>query len=117
MSDSDPAAGVLFRALLPVEQSMGLSLLLALAAVAREPGLSVNALADRLGVPQQTASRYVASLQGRYETPGRHLGPLPLLAIDVSAADPRKRSLSLTAAGRARLEEVLAGLRDPPEET
>lgn len=100
----------LLSALQPVEQSIGLPLLLTLAAVAREPGLSVNDLAERLAVPQQTASRYVATLQGRYAMPGRDFGPVALLAVEVSVSDPRKRALALTPAGHARLETVFHAL-------
>jgi DNA-binding MarR family transcriptional regulator len=100
----------LLRAFLPIEATLGLPLLLTLAAVAREPGLSVNDLADRISAPQQSASRYVATLQGRYATTGRELGPMPLVAIEISAADPRKRALRLTPAGSARLSCVLAAL-------
>jgi DNA-binding MarR family transcriptional regulator len=117
MKTSAPiTADRLLRALVPVEETLGLPLLLALAAIAREPGLSVNDLADRIGAPQQSASRYVATLQGRYAMPGRDLGPVPLVAIEVSSTDPRKRALHLTRTGTARLSRILTTLSNNAEE-
>ena len=52
----------LANALRPLQADLSLSQLLALIAIAVEPGLSVNELADRLNIPQQTASRHVAGL-------------------------------------------------------
>jgi DNA-binding MarR family transcriptional regulator len=115
-SPSQEVADRLLRALLPVEQNLGLPLLLALAAVAREPGLSVNDLADRLAAPQQSASRYIGALQGRYSTPGRDVGPVPLLTIEINPMDPRKRALRLTTAGEATLSRVLETLTPRREE-
>jgi DNA-binding MarR family transcriptional regulator len=99
-----------FDALGPIETNLGLPLLLALLAIAKSPGLSINDLAELINVPQQTASRYVAILQGRYQSPGqienvfaRH----PLVSFEVSAEDPRRRALYLTARGQARVAEFL----------
>ena len=105
-----PAVDRFLRALVPVEETLGLPLTLTLAAVALEPGLSVNDLASRINAPQQSASRYVAVLQGRYAMPGRDLGPVPLIAIEVSPTDPRRRALQLTPAGVARLSRILKTL-------
>jgi DNA-binding MarR family transcriptional regulator len=107
VADPTPAAALLFDSLKEVEQTVGLPLYLTLLAIAREPGLSINELAERIAVPQQTASRYVASLQGRYDSPGREIGPVPLVRIDISQADPRSRSLHLTPAGSKRLDRLL----------
>jgi DNA-binding MarR family transcriptional regulator len=109
------AADKLLQALMPAEESLGLPLLLVLAAIAREPGLSVNDLADRLNAPQQSASRYIATLQGRYSVPGRDFGVTPLISIEISRSDPRKRALHLTPAGAAQLMRVLAALDLQPE--
>ena len=40
--------------------------LVALLAVGVEAGLSVNELSERIGAPQQSTSRYVSVLTGRY---------------------------------------------------
>ena len=56
----------LAEALRPIQDELGLPQLLALLTIATEPGLSVNELAEHLELPQQTASRYVATLAGRY---------------------------------------------------
>jgi DNA-binding MarR family transcriptional regulator len=103
-------AAALLAALNPIENSIGLPLTLTLLAIAQNPGLSVNDLAERLEVPQQTASRYVASLQGRYSMPGRDLGPVPLISIEVSATDPRKRALKLSEAGVTRIRKLIETL-------
>lgn len=93
-------------ALMAVQSELSLPQLVALLTIALEPGLSVNDLADRIGLPQQTASRYVAVLLGRYETPGQ--SPLhPLISQAVSEDDPRKRALFLTAAGQALVRRLL----------
>ena len=105
-------AGRLLVLLLPIERELGLPLLLTLLAIAHKPGLSVNELAERINVPQQTASRYVASLQGRYDMPGREIGPLALVNVEISQLDPRRRSLYLTPAGEKRLLEAQVALDD-----
>src|SRR5262245_20485732 len=88
-----------------VEAALELPMMLVLLAIAKSPGLSINDLGELIGVPQQTASRYVAILQGRYQSPGqintfaRH----PLVSYEVSADDPRRRALYLTERGSARI--------------
>ena len=93
-------------ALMSVQSELSLAQLVALLTIAVEPGLSVNDLADRVGLPQQTASRYVAVLLGRYETPGP-MPPHPLISQAVSEEDPRKRALFLTDAGEALVGRLL----------
>lgn len=107
--DQNKAARLL-RVLRAVELDLGLPLLLSLAAVACEPGISVNNLAERIGVPQQTASRYLALLQGRYSMPDRDIGPEPLIKVEINPIDPRRRALKLTKAGAKRLSLALAAL-------
>jgi DNA-binding MarR family transcriptional regulator len=107
----------LFRILKSIETDLNLSLALALVAVAREPGLSVNELAERLDVPQQTASRYAAILQGRYDLPESESNKLtrnPFLSLEVNAHDPRRRALYLTSYGKRWLGRIL---RQDPELT
>jgi DNA-binding MarR family transcriptional regulator len=98
--------------LLPAE--IGLPQLLALLAIAGEPGLSVNELADRLGMPQQTASRHVAVLAGRYqgmfgamasEDAGRSKLE-PLITQEISQSDPRRRALIISTQGRVLLDAM-----------
>ena len=105
----------LCRLLRSLEPDLNLGLALTLVSVAREPGISVNELADRIDVPQQTASRYAAILQGRYELPGGDLSIFarnPLLSLEVSAQDPRRRALFLTPHGRKRLERIFSSEKD-----
>lgn len=89
-----------------VQAELSLPQLVALLTIAVEPGLSVNDLADRIGLPQQTASRYVAILLGRYETPGQS-PPHPLISQGVSEDDPRKRALFLTGLGENLVRRLL----------
>lgn len=100
-------AGVLLGALKGESDTLTLPLLMTLLAVGRKPGISVNELADEIGSPQQTASRYVAILQGRYQSVASQTDAFvraPLIALEVSADDPRRRALGLTRAGQKRLE-------------
>jgi DNA-binding MarR family transcriptional regulator len=104
-------------AVLAALRSMGgdlsLPLLITLFTIARTPGISINELADRIQVPQQTASRYVAILQGRYQMAsgaGSMFASAPLLSLRVSANDPRRRALFLTPEGRTRLAGILEKL-------
>lgn len=94
-----------------VDGDLGLPLSRTLVAVSLQPGLSVNELAELLGVPQQTASRYVAVLQGRYEAPSIPLSlsaRTPLLALEISQLDPRRRALFVTPEGEKRIEKLIA---------
>jgi DNA-binding MarR family transcriptional regulator len=103
----------LLRALVSVGAELSLPLLMTLVAVSRSPGLSINELAERIEIPQQTASRYVAILQGRYQTPGSEESPFarnPLITLEVSTDDPRRRALFLTSRGRAKLSNIINAL-------
>jgi DNA-binding MarR family transcriptional regulator len=90
-----------------IDAELGLHLTLIMLAVARAPGLSVNELADVVKMPQQTVSRHVAVLQGRYQSPTLSSQSSfvrnPLLAIEVSKNDPRRRAIHLTEDGKRRV--------------
>lgn len=88
--------------LVKLQDTISLPQLVALLCVGVEPGISVNDLAERMGVPQQTASRYASVLMGRYDTPPNPTAPTkqPFLAQGVSERDARSRALYLTPAGR-----------------
>jgi DNA-binding MarR family transcriptional regulator len=105
----------LSRALEPLQSELGLPQLLALFRIALEPGLSVNDLAERMGCPQQTASRYVAMLLGRYsagadsDLQNQNQSKLdPLISQEISQADPRRRALFLSAQGRTLLRKMVS---------
>jgi DNA-binding MarR family transcriptional regulator len=108
----------LASALRLLQSEIGLPQLLALLAIAQEPGLSVGELADRLGLPQQTASRHVAILAGRYQGmfgPTEDENPArarlePLIAQEISGSDPRRRALYISMQGRALLEDMVGRL-------
>ncbi len=91
-----------------VPVNLGLPQLQAILAVGACPGLSVNELAERLTVPQQTASRYVAQLMGRYQDLGDSGMPDPIVEQRVSLIDPRKRALFLTSYGRSMIAKLVA---------
>jgi len=101
-----------------VQFDWSLPQLIALLQIALEPGLSVNELADRIGVSQQTASRYVAALLGRYQdvtnaaeaVRGDRSKLDPLINQTISQVDPRRRALFISGDGQALLKRVLSKL-------
>jgi DNA-binding MarR family transcriptional regulator len=98
----------LSEALTPWQTALSLSQVLALTAIARTPGLSVNELAENLGLPQQTVSRHVAILLGRYQT-SPDTPPASMAALirqEISATDPRRRALFLSDDGVALLKAL-----------
>lgn len=102
-------------ALKPWQATLSLSQVLALTEVAQTPGLSVNELAERLGLPQQTVSRHVAILLGRYQTTSE-AGPTNMTAFirqEISTSDPRRRALFLSGDGLALLKLLAA---DAPQD-
>jgi DNA-binding MarR family transcriptional regulator len=112
----DDRVVALIRTLRSLEPDLNLQLALTLLVVARQPGLSIGELADQIQSPQQTASRYVAILQGRYELPGSDSNSFarnPLLSLEVSKQDPRRRALFLTTHGTKRLNRILDATSRP----
>jgi DNA-binding MarR family transcriptional regulator len=80
-----------------------------LIAVAIQPHLSIIELARKLGIRQQTVSRYVAYLQGRYQTAASRRGFArePLLGNRPDWTDGRRYELVLTPTGAVRLDAIL----------
>ena len=108
----------------PLQGELSLPQLLALARIALEPGLSVNELAERLDCAQQTASRHVAALLGRYQgsldaQSGAGRSALdPLISQEINKSDPRSRALYPSKQGAALLERIISKLDmgvDPPK--
>ena len=93
-------------ALASLHDQLSLPQLTCLLAVAAEPGLSVNQLAERTGLPQATASRHVSTLMGRYQEIDQEV-TTPLITQQISSDNPRRRSLHLTPSGRSLLEVIL----------
>ena len=92
--------------LTPLVTSIGLPQLVVLLAIAERPGVSVSGVAEMTNLPQQSASRAISMLSGRYELPsGQPMEPLIEQAVNVD--DPRKRSLTLNAAGERIVRQVL----------
>lgn len=104
------------EALANIEPALTLPLLRTLLVVAKYPSISVNDLADRIDAPQQTASRYVSILQGRYHSVSATENTFinsPLLSQEVSTDDPRRRALFLTSRGKSRVVAFLNRLYEP----
>lgn len=102
-----------YNCLRGIEPELSLPLLTTLFAIENSPGLSVNDLAEAIGVPQQTASRYVSILQGRYQQLGtneNYFGKEPWIEIAISPDDPRRRAINLTARGRSRIDTVMRAM-------
>jgi DNA-binding MarR family transcriptional regulator len=100
---------VLSEALKTIEQELTLPLMICLVSIAKKPGISVNDLASDVGIPQQTASRYIAILLGRYQSATPQYDSLagnPLVSLEVSAEDPRRRALYLTKRGKLVLKKL-----------
>jgi DNA-binding MarR family transcriptional regulator len=78
-----------------------------LIAIARRPGPSVNELAEELDQPQQTVSRHVAILLGRYQI-SEAAEPISFIRQEVSLTDPRSRALFLPEDGYVVLKALSA---------
>ena len=91
------------EALLEVS-SVGLAQLCVLLTVARSPGGSINEAAEANNLTQQTASRYIATLSGRYAEGD---DSVELLRQSLGSTDPRRRSVSLTPQGEAMVGSLL----------
>lgn len=108
MSTSSLVGLHLLKAMLAgVPDDLPLPQLRALVAIATEPGLSITDLAERIGVPQQTASRHAAVLLGRYQDP-MHEDQKVLVEQRVSREDPRRRALFVTREGIELLSNITA---------
>lgn len=90
----------LLSALQKVSDELALGQVTALLAIAVEPGLSVNELAERLGTPQQTISRHVGVLLGRYQQDTQGSDTRPFVVQEINQNDPRRRALALSERGR-----------------
>jgi DNA-binding MarR family transcriptional regulator len=97
----------ILEALSPWQSTISLSQALALIVIARHPGLSVNELADKLDQPQQTVSRHVAILLGRYQT-SETIEPRAFIRQEINVNDPRSRALFLSKDGHSLLKALAA---------
>lgn len=97
----------IFKAFSKYQAEISLPQALALIAIARNPGLSVNELAERLDQPQQTVSRHVAVLLGRYQI-SETVVPRAFIRQEVNAKDPRSRALFLSPEGQSLLKTLVA---------
>jgi DNA-binding MarR family transcriptional regulator len=80
---------------------------LALIVIAKNPGLSVNELAEKLDQPQQTVSRHVSVLLGRYQT-SETIVPRAFIRQEINVNDPRSRALFLSPDGQSFLKALVA---------
>lgn len=86
--------------------SLTLGQLRALIQIALEPGLSINTLAERLEISQQSASRHAAILLGRYQTLENVTSDQVMVSQQISLDDPRKRALFVTEKGAASIAVI-----------
>jgi DNA-binding MarR family transcriptional regulator len=103
-----------------IDRDMSVEEIRAFLTISRKQGLSVQDLADELGVPQSSASRYVKALSaGRRSQWGGKIGFVEaqlefqsggygLVEQRVNEMEPRKRSLVLTDQGHATVRRILA---------
>lgn len=103
------AAAALDAGLKLAEPDLSIPLLRTLIAVFLKVDMSINDLAEAIGAPQQSASRYVAILQGRYQTSegATSFTKAPLLMHKPSPNDSRRYELALTVHGQDRLNKIL----------
>lgn len=106
MPKTSRTVGKLRDALLGVQSELSLPQLIALLTIGEEPGLSVNELAGRLGIPQQSASRHVSALLGRYQILDSSKAPVAYIDQSISETDPRKRALFLNSDGHAMIASI-----------
>lgn len=97
----------IFKAFSKCQAEISLLQVLALIVIARNPGLSVNELAERLDQPQQTVSRHVSVLLGRYQM-SETVVPRAFIRQEINANDPRSRALFLSPDGQSLLKAVVA---------
>jgi DNA-binding MarR family transcriptional regulator len=106
-----PEALAIRDALLALHKQMSLSQLVALLTIHSYPGLSVNDLADALDVPQQSASRHVAFLTGRYQLEPADQPPEAFVMQQINHNDPRSRALYLTDEGLSLVNKFLCAIK------
>ena len=105
--DSSTLVAAKLRRSLAKAPELSLPQLTALLTIAMRPGISVNDLADDNGFTQQTASRYVAVLSGRYQALDSGEPSDALITQSVNETDPRRRALNLTEAGHWLVEAMV----------
>ena len=92
---------------LSAAEGLSLANLVCLIAIGLEPGISVNELAERTGYPQQSVSRYVGTLLGRYQEDDQEHSFFPLIEQSINKDDPRKRALQTTLEGEGILRRLV----------
>jgi DNA-binding MarR family transcriptional regulator len=97
----------IFRVFTECQAEISLPQALALIVIARTPGLSVNELAEKLDQPQQTVSRHVSILLGRYQT-SETVIPRAFIRQEINVSDPRSRALFLSPDGLSLLKALAA---------
>jgi DNA-binding MarR family transcriptional regulator len=90
--------------------ALGLAHTVCVVTIALEPGISINELAERTGYPQQSVSRYISLLLGRYETVQFSGDFYPLVEQRINTIDPRKRALFLTTDGEKLVDRLIGNL-------
>ena len=104
MDVSEPQISRL-RSALVQHAHLGMGPLTVLLSVAAKPGISISEVADMNGLAQQTASRHVANLSGRYQY--EDSDQPELVRQSLASDDPRKRALELTSEGEILVKALL----------
>lgn len=116
LNDQDIKALRQLRSGLAAVEGLGLPALICLIAIALQEGISVTELSEQTGAPQQSTSRYVSQLLGRYQTDFAPKPFEPLVEQRISAADPRKRSLYLTDLGASLVRALVRVASGPGDQ-
>lgn len=90
----------ILRELQKIDPEFPLQYALCLCEIAADEGLSLTALAEKVGMPLSTVSRIVGALSSKRQK-GK---PYGLVKVSISAAERRRKELALTAKGRSVME-------------
>lgn len=107
-----PIVRGLSKTLSQLDRNLSVPQIKMLLEIAMAPGLSVNEMSERTSIPQQTVSRNLGILQGRYMPVGADAGyqPKTLISMTISTDDPRRRALYLTEDGAAVVSLLINGI-------
>lgn len=98
----------ILKELQKIDPEFPLQYALCLLEIAADEGLSLTALAERVRLPLSTVSRIVGALSSK-----RQKGqPYGLVKVSISAAERRRKELTLTARGRTAMEGLSAVIKD-----
>lgn len=92
------------RRALAMAERLSFGQIAVLLSAAEKPGMSINELAEFNGLSQQTTSRYVSMLSGRYS---ESEDQVEYLSQSLGLDDPRKRFVALNENGETFVKKFL----------